>query len=312
MDKCLLIGNGLNRTLKNSKSWADVMDGIAKEYGVGFLLDIPFPLEFERIVNSYLDQNSKEEKTIYSDIKSKIADRLSKMQLPSDAVHREIRKLKVNAILTTNYDYLLESVYCKDFVPEKQNKKYLFDKTSTINGISFYHMHGMNADAQSICLGYEHYAGIVQNLRDEVNKKENNKRDQMRIKKVLFGDCNNKDTWGERFYTSDIDILGFSLESCEIDIWWLLTHRASLYYSNYCGIREKLTNTINYYDIIDDVKKTNSEEELKRYKRELDQRNKHSLLTGSHVNVKKYLLSENENSYECAYRRIIDDIKHIG
>ena len=34
MDKTLLIGNGLNRTLKSSISWEDLLDDIANEYGV--------------------------------------------------------------------------------------------------------------------------------------------------------------------------------------------------------------------------------------------------------------------------------------
>ena len=32
----------------------------------------------------------------------------------------------------------------------------------------------MAAVPQSICLGYEHYAGIVEKLRSQLNKKENN------------------------------------------------------------------------------------------------------------------------------------------
>ena len=54
MDKTLLIGNGLNRTLKSSISWEDLLDDIANEYGVEHIDNLPMPLEFERIVNTIL------------------------------------------------------------------------------------------------------------------------------------------------------------------------------------------------------------------------------------------------------------------
>lgn len=41
MDKTLLIGNGLNRTLKSSISWEDLLDDIANEYGVEHIDNLP-------------------------------------------------------------------------------------------------------------------------------------------------------------------------------------------------------------------------------------------------------------------------------
>lgn len=71
MDKTLLIGNGLNRTLKSSISWEDLLDDIANEYGVEHIDNLPMPLEFERIVNTILRKSSNPSSQIYNDIKKK-------------------------------------------------------------------------------------------------------------------------------------------------------------------------------------------------------------------------------------------------
>lgn len=56
MENCLLIGNGLNRTLENSISWSDLLGDLAAKYKTSHCKEIPLPLEFERIVNHYLEQ----------------------------------------------------------------------------------------------------------------------------------------------------------------------------------------------------------------------------------------------------------------
>ena len=130
----------------------------------------------------------------------------------------------------------------------------------------------------------------------------------MNIKEILFDECGRNNTWGERFYTSNITIIGLGLSDCEIDLWWLLTHRAYLYYSNYCGLRERIKNNIIYYDIVDDVKRNNQEDEIKRYRFFLEQERKHRLLESDHVIVKKFYLSESDNDYASAYENIFYDI----
>lgn len=111
MDKTLLIGNGLNRTLKSSISWEDLLDDIANEYGVEHIDNLPMPLEFERIVNTILRKSSNPSSRIYNDIKKKIANKVQDIKLPADAIQHELCAIPVNAIITTNYDYLLENAY---------------------------------------------------------------------------------------------------------------------------------------------------------------------------------------------------------
>lgn len=309
MDNCLLIGNGLNRTLEHSIPWSDLLKDIADELGTSYCSDNILPLEFERIVNEYLKKCKEPDVSVYSDIKKKVANKLSFTLLPDTAIHKIIPSIPIDSIITTNYDYLIEQAFEKDFlIKEKTNKKYLMSPVVKIDNIDFFHAHGICAYPQSICLGYEHYAGIVYNLRENLNKKDNNKNEEMAIKKRLLGESSLQNKWGEKFYTSNIDIIGLSLDSCEIDLWWLLTHRACLYYSNYCGLKKSINNTITFYDVIDDIKKNSVDEETRRYSKELIKRQKYNLLKGYNVAVKIYSLSE-YGTYCNAYSKMLDDVK---
>lgn len=309
MNNTLFIGNGLNRTLKNSIAWSDLLEGIADELKVSYYSDNPMPLEFERIINEYLNDSATPTSDVYKEVKNKIINKLKMTKLPDNSIHKDLNSIKISNIITTNYDYLLEYVFDSAYQYKGDKKKYLLEKTSTQKGVNFYHPHGMIASPQSICLGYEHYVGIAQKIRYEINHKDNNDSKKMSIKLVLYDEREQKNTWCELFYTSNISMLGFALDNCELDFWWLITHRAYLYYSNHLGLKEKIKNNITFYDIIDDVKLNNVENEVKRYKRFLQQQLKHQLLKNNHIVVKTYNLSECDNSYEVGYNQIIKDIK---
>lgn len=309
MDTCLLIGNGLNRTLGASISWGDLLKDVAQEYGVDYHGDIPMPMEFERIVNSYLRNSSVPSVETYTEFKSKIAEKICATKLPRNAIHYKLLDSNADAILTTNYDFFLEYAFNMDYEHKgRVQRKYLFEPTSVQKNVAFYHLHGMACVPKTICLGYEHYAGIVEKLRSQLNTKEKQQAEKMAIRQVLVGEVKPKNTWGERFYTSNIAILGLGLSSCEIDLWWLIAHRAYLYYSNYCGLKAKIANQIVYYDIIDDIPKSNELDEGKRVSVLHEKQNTYLLLENSHVSVRKYYLSDYGNNYEAAYLRAIENI----
>ena len=154
---------------------------------------------------------------------------------------------------------------------------------------------------------YEHYMGIIEKLRGKLNTREGNYKDEMKIKRIIMGEDEPTNCWGELFYTTNIDIIGLGLTTVESDIWWLLTHRASIYYTNYCNMRKYMKNQITYYDVIDDLETSN----LKDGQRQtyLKKENIHHLLTGAHVVVKSIQLSQCNGRYEDAYYRIIQMIK---
>lgn len=75
MDKCLLIGNGLNRCLEHSIKWGELLRKIADDYGVSYNGQIPMPIEFEYIANQIFEKQQTPTPKLYSEIKSKVVER---------------------------------------------------------------------------------------------------------------------------------------------------------------------------------------------------------------------------------------------
>lgn len=290
MENCLLIGNGLNRTLKNSISWGDLLKGIADDYNVSYIENLSLPLEFESIVNEISKTRKNPSKEIYNEIKGEISKQLEEVRLPENSVHMQISRINCNSILTTNYDFLLEYAFDSEYKYAGDNKHtYLLSKTSSLNKIDFYHIHGMMCNPKSICLGYKHYISLINYLKSSINSSK-----PTYIKNLLKGSEEPKGEWSEKFYTSNISIVGLGLSESELDIWWLLTHRAYLYYANVEGLKQYIRNNITYYEIIDASNDA--------------QKSKLELLKNEHVIVKEYKLSDYNNDYQTAYEEILKEI----
>lgn len=323
-EKTLFIGNGLNRCLDIGINWGDLLNDIASTLGVSYNDKIDMPLEFERIVNEYLKRNNtgsgrKDNSATYLNIKKNVASSLSVNGTLGNCVHKNIPFNIVRNIITSNYDTILEQAYDElnrvPFIePQPNNRiKYLVTSVYDDENIAFYHPHGIRTCANSICLGYEHYMGLVELIRGKSNQKVKNIGNKrlsppysMRIHRILDQrDPKTNESW-EKFYTSDLAFVGFGLPACESDIWWLLTHRASVYYSNYMQCGDLIKNHIIYYDIIDAYQ----DEINENYNRYLSP--KHILLKDLHVEVRligRRKHEEESNSYENAYNAILSELK---
>lgn len=308
-EKYILLGNGLNRCLKDSISWDDLLKQIAEENKVDYNSNLPMPLEFERILNKTLENRLDliaDKSSVIRNMKSRISETVLKCSLGGETIHHELKKIDVSGFLTTNYDYMIEKVFDEDYYYDGQKKsnKYLFEPTSVIENKKIFHIHGIAGIDNSLCLGYEHYMGLVEKERTAINTKKDNKRNEMLIKRILCGEERENDKFYEKFYTSDIAIVGLALDTCEVDLWWLLTHRAYLYNSNYAKLMSKglLDNKIVYYDVI--LEKDDDENKVRKQ----NQLNKHSLLKDLHVEVKTYSIND-KSQYEQAYKKILEDIR---
>lgn len=297
----LLIGNGLNRCLAHSISWGDLLAEIAHKYGVNYNGTIPMPMEFEIIVNQILQTFDEPSTGIYTDIKKTVAEKIRSTKLPENAIHHQLSQLPLSAIMTTNYDNLLEYVYDPSYKYQGQkNRDYLFKETSVLQDIPFFHIHGHADSPRTICLGYEHYMGVVENLRREINTEENRISGEMKIRKALIDPERRSRTWYERFYTDNIHIVGLALSESEVDLWWLITHRAYLYYTNYYNIQSVLKNRITYYDIINP----------ERVEEKTQKEKIHYMLANANVVVKTYTIGKDCVNYEDGYMKIFEEIKH--
>ena len=257
----LLIGNGLNRCYEQKNpgiSWYALLQDFAKTNGVEFVPDNPFPLEFECLVNAICEKSkdSTEQKlfeVIISKAKSAIAEKVADLNPVPDSLHHRFMRLPISEILTTNYDYVLErawspNVEIRPDAEAKNNRndkipietKYSLYRKASIDGKNFYHIHGEAKKAETLCLGFKHYTRTAGKMSDLV-------RFQKFQEKLEKGEPLNSNTWLDLMFTHDIHIVGLALDSCEIDLWWLLTYRAFVYHMN-PEIRKHITNTITLYD----------------------------------------------------------------
>lgn len=314
METSLLIGNGLNQCLKGGVPWGNLLRAIAEDYGVAYNESISMPLEFERIINEILKKEPSYGIGIYDEVKQKVADKVCNVLLPTGAIHEALTKISTDAIMTTNYDFMLEKAFDLKFTPKSTalNLKYPWKETSEISNKKFFHVHGMASAKGTLCLGYEHYMGIVEKIRSELNA-ESKENSGKHIYCRLAGKEDFTGSWPERFYNTNIAIIGLGLYQCESDLWWLLTHRASLFYSNYNGIRSKnlLNNVITFYDVADDIPKNDESEEQKRKHRIEEQKQRNLMLHALNVNVHEEKLSRT-GSYTEAYREIVRMIQRNG
>jgi hypothetical protein len=247
MKAAILIGNGLNRCYLGAIPWDSLLQNIANDYGVSFNRENPFPLEFESIVNQILSGQKSPSDSIYGELKQRIAHAVNEQQPEGESLHELFtNQLPINHILTTNYDYMLERSYSNiwtSYQLEKEAKetKYSLYRHTKIGPKSFYHIHGEARYPSTLCLGFEHYAGYLTKMREYLRAAPN------MSDRVRHVEQPNERSWLELFFSHDIYIVGLTLDSCEIDLWWLLTYRAYLYYSNDGGLKDIMKNRVVLY-----------------------------------------------------------------
>jgi hypothetical protein len=247
MQKVLLIGNDINNAT-SSYSWDDLLSGLisfARLKNAPNKDNKPFPLLYEEIyLNSARQHGTKE-----IELKDFIASNTGKLE--PNKIHRRIMDMGVNDILTTNYDLTFEK--CVDSsVKDISNQGYIQEILYSLFRIHLlgerriWHIHGSEVSPHSIILGYEHYSGYLQQMRNYVatgTKGTYKRKDFLpMIRRIASGPLEHF-SWVEYFFTHDVHILGLNLDFVEMHLWWLLTYRARLMVEN----RISIQNDIYYY-----------------------------------------------------------------
>jgi hypothetical protein len=253
----LFAGNGIN-TINSNSTWEMLLHTLHKDYydaAVPFadIIQKPFPLVYEQIV---LWQLKKHRNTRIEAILKKIIAAETSRGLPNE-IHTAINAMSGNHIITANYEFNL----FKD-PPEKQlNRGCIKETTYSIfrhfrnNGKTYWHLHGDARHTTSINLGYEHYCGQLQKMREYVTgayvaaDKNFTKlfsrplvnRSYLKSKEVY--------SWIDFFFRDNttIKIFGFRMELEELDIWWLLTYRAKILYGAKKGHLLPGNNRVQYF-----------------------------------------------------------------
>jgi hypothetical protein len=249
MEDILFIGNGLNRCENLGLSWQELLQQITKTFMINYDTNTINTLEFERFVFQILKQQKYPNPLTM--IKKDVAKEFMMIVLPeTKLLHKKFLSLPIKTIITTNYDYVLECLLdnkhtMEDVLVTKKNNtetKYSFNRYYQVKDKTIYHIHGEAKYPNTILLGYEHYVGTAQHAREAMKKPKDSY-----IKELLL---NKKDTyWSDLFFTKNIHIIGFSFDYSELELWWLLTYRAHLYYTNTENISNIMKNRIIFYDI---------------------------------------------------------------
>lgn len=226
--KVLLLGNGINR-IDNPYSWGDLMNDLLDYTELRESIssqDKPFPLLYEEIFLRWGRSQKRDE----SNMRHKIRQLIENIT-PND-LHRELLDLNLSDILTTNYDYNLE--YClpnglkdAEYVPPVKGTKYPLLRKRRLGDKIIWHIHGECEALSTIILGYEQYAGYIQNIRNYVVKGTRYSGVSLPplTKKLKEGPARIH-TWVDHFFYNDLFILGLSLDFVEMHLWWLLDYRA--------------------------------------------------------------------------------------
>ena len=208
MDKIFLIGNGINN-VKSDYRWGDLIDNVINFIGATVIISTknkPFPMLYEEIFVEAIKNRGFNE----TDIKEFIAREILKLE-PNN-VHKEILNSGVRNILTTNYDFTFEKLMTKD-LSILQNDGIVKETTYNIfrhhnfNDYIFWHIHGDANNPLAITLGYEHYSGYLQQMRNYVvtgTASSYKVKFKSLISKLKTGKSLNVDIWLDFFFLRTI------------------------------------------------------------------------------------------------------------
>lgn len=190
--RALFIGNGINQTENNNGiSWGDLLRNVSEAYGIETDLTNelkPFPLAFEEMLYKKEGRNDSQNKL--KNLKVRISEAIEEVAggLIDNEIHKGLMQCGIEEIITTNYDYNLQSSIVPGF---KSNKaKYsinnLESKHSLYRGykivdVTVRQIHGelkhnrkITADdnhylEESIMIGFEHYSEYFARIQATIN-----------------------------------------------------------------------------------------------------------------------------------------------
>jgi hypothetical protein len=170
----------------------------------------PFPLLYEEIFLRSL----KTEETSEISVKKYIASLTSNFK--PNIIHKQIMDLEIEDIMTTNYEYTLQQSLLQ---PEQELENLGHIKETTYNifrhnkvkKTKVWHIHGECDVPLSITLGYEHYGGLLQKMRNYVvtgTDYAEEKNLAPLVKRFSKGKLK-EHSWLDLFFTKDIHIWTF-------------------------------------------------------------------------------------------------------
>jgi len=238
----LFIGNDINN-INNEYTWKNIINElrilVGKDADAEDIIN-EFPLLFENLLQIGIKEKGITEKQL----KRIIAEKL--INIIPNAIHHQIITMNLSHIVTTNYDLTLGNglkMIKKSVIDEK---KYSVFRNYKADNTCFWHVHGDINSPETINLGFEHYGGQLQQLRNYVvtgTNYKSTKLPKLPLVRRLFNEDFQIYSWVDLFFIHDIHIIGLRLDFVEMDLWWLLTYRGKMISNKKLPVR----NSIKYY-----------------------------------------------------------------
>lgn len=264
MDKVLLIGNDINNAT-GPYSWENLISGLMEYAKVDPAMNRqnkPFPMLYEEIYLNAVKAHGASEARIKKFIASQTRN------MAPNELHSLILGLGIENILTTNYDLCFEKtgglseLNCRNEGIVQERIFNMF-RHHTISEHKIWHIHGSQTLPGSITLGYEHYGGYLQQMRNYVvsgTQKTYANKNYHSIGQRINENKLSHESWVDFIFTHDVHIFGLNLDFMEMHLWWLLSYRARVIVEG----RFPVSNKIYYYYPSEYEKKSRHKLELFR------------------------------------------------
>jgi hypothetical protein len=291
---CLLLGNGLNR-LQSSLDWVGLLQRLGSESGVPeFTENVeqrPLSLLFEALC-AFRGGRFRRAETA---IKGKIATLLS--DVTPGPIHRRFLE-PFDVVLTTNYDYAIEHAAegapLMQRVSDLPESRYSLFRRNRVGKSEIWHIHGDQHYPETILLGFDHYAGYLQKIRNYLTDGIPSDTSKVPIRSPLkagvvdFEKRGWRHSWVDHFLRDHLHIVGLGFDFTEIDLWWLLLHKRR---------RKNQTGHTFYYSI----KVSDHEDALMA--------SRCSVLRSLGVHVTPVVADDYTSGYECVLEGMLQNIK---
>jgi hypothetical protein len=319
--------------MNNGISWGELLRKISSSFDINTDLKNelkPFPLAFEEMV--FVKSGSNDLHSKLKNLKTRISQILldDAKLLIDDEIHKGFMQSGVKEIITTNYDYNLESSYEQNFLLQKKSyalnnleSKHSLYRGYKINGVNVRHIHGelmhnrnvesseRNYSEESIMIGFEHYSDYFAKIQSII-KGESGKQSEPEKKSALvrIRDNDTNKIWTDFFFTHQLIFAGFSLDFSENHLWWLLIQREELKRkSNHFDV--KINNEIIFCVPIFPIESMsysiNNEEEFNNLYRKKLSMDKNKGVTDILNSLKVVIKPIQCNSYKDFYLKVIEE-----
>ena len=217
----LFAGNGVALRMGAANKWNEIIAEFAEEYDPQLdrklLKKLPYNMQIVAATRDNVDKSMVE-----------LCQKLKEITLNEEqkAFGKRILSMPFDRIITTNYTYELErsvsenKVFrCRYFEKKRERDMSLFGYIPVTIGEEekqIWHIHGHACAPNSVIMGHYFYGKLLSSIQSYIPKMLKG----WRMRQNIDGDFEIR-SWVDSFMTDDVYMVGFGMDLCEADIWWL-------------------------------------------------------------------------------------------